>query len=107
MNSLVDAIRTLGPARLLATGLVLATPIAFFVVIPTRLTSPDMVLLYGDLAQTDAGQISSKLEAMGVPYELKANGTIIHVPSSQVLRLRMESESLWSSSEASLKSESG
>jgi flagellar M-ring protein FliF len=90
VNSLVDAIRTLGPARLLATGLVLATTIAFFVVITTRLTSPDMVLLYGDLAQTDAGQISSKLEAMGVPYELKANGTIIHVPSSQVLRLRME-----------------
>ncbi|MDP6829803.1 MAG: flagellar basal-body MS-ring/collar protein FliF [Alphaproteobacteria bacterium] len=89
MNSIFDAVKALGPARILATGVVLATVIAFFVVLTTRLTSPNMVLLYGELNQTDAGQITSKLEAMGVPFELKGNGTIIHVPSDQVLRLRM------------------
>ncbi|MBC8239700.1 MAG: flagellar M-ring protein FliF [Alphaproteobacteria bacterium] len=81
--------KALGPTRLLAAGVVLATAIAFLVVLTTRLTSPDMALLYGELAQNDAGQITSKLEAMGVPYELKASGTVIHVPAHQVLRLRM------------------
>ncbi len=89
MNSIIASVKAMGPARLLATGVVLATAIAFFVVLTTRLTSPNMALLYGELAQNDAGQIASKLETMGVPYELKASGTVIHVPSDQVLRLRM------------------
>lgn len=89
MNSIIELAKALGPTRLLAAGVVLTTAIAFLVVLTTRLTSPDMALLYGELAQNDAGQITSKLEAMGVPYELKASGTIIQVPADQVLRLRM------------------
>ena len=89
MNSIIEAVKSLGPARLLATGVVLATVVAFFIVLTTRLTSPNMALLYGELTQNDAGQITSKLETMGVPFELKASGTIIHVPADQVLRLRM------------------
>ena len=89
MNSIFEAVKALGPARILATGVVLATVAAFFVVLTTRLTSPNMTLLYGELAGNDAGQIATKLESMGVPYELKGNGTIIHVPADQVLRLRM------------------
>ncbi|MBT3782489.1 MAG: flagellar M-ring protein FliF [Rhodospirillaceae bacterium] len=89
MNSIFDAIKALGPARILATGMVLATVIAFFVVLTTRLTSPNMVLLYGELNQNDAGQITAKLESMGMPYELKGDGSVIHVPSDQVLKLRM------------------
>lgn len=89
MNSIFDAVKRLGPARLLATGVVLATVTAFFVVLTTRLTSPNMALLYSELSQNDAGQITAKLESMGVPYNLKAGGTVINVPSDQVLRLRM------------------
>ncbi len=86
----MDAVRALGPTRLLATGVVLATAIAFFVVLTTRLTSPNMALLYSELQQNDAGQITAKLESMGVPYELTGGGTVINVPADQVLRLRME-----------------
>ncbi|MBT7761112.1 MAG: flagellar M-ring protein FliF [Rhodospirillaceae bacterium] len=86
----MDAVKALGPARILATGVILATVVAFFIVLTTRLTSPNMALLYGELEQNDAGQITSKLESMGVPYELHGGGTVIHVPADQVLRLRMD-----------------
>jgi flagellar M-ring protein FliF len=89
VNSIITLAKALGPARLLATGVVLAVVIAFFVVLTTRLTSPNMALLYGELAPNDAGEITNKLEALGVPYKLKASGTVIHVPADQVLRLRM------------------
>ena len=48
-----------------------------------------MTILYGDLETTDSGQIITKLEAMGVPYELRGSGTQIFVPTDKALRLRM------------------
>ena len=48
-----------------------------------------MTILYGDLETTDSGQIITKLEAMGVPYELRGGGTQIFVPTDKALRLRM------------------
>lgn len=89
MNKLLEIFQRIGPGRLLAIGVAAATAIAFFAVIGTRLTSPGLSLLYGDLDVADSSQIVSRLESMGVPYELKGNGTVIYVPDSQVLRLRM------------------
>ena len=48
-----------------------------------------MTILYGDLDPKDAGQIVTKLETMTIPYELRAGGTQIFVPTDKVLRLRM------------------
>ena len=79
----------IGPGRLLAVGVAAATAIAFFAVIGLRLTSPGMSMLYGDLEIGDSSQIVNRLEAMAVPYEIKGNGSVIYVPDSQVLRLRM------------------
>ena len=89
MNKLLEIFQRIGPGRLLAIGVAAATAIAFFAVIGVRLTTPGLSLLYGDLDIGDSSQIVSRLEAMGVPYDLKGNGTVIYVPDSQVLRLRM------------------
>lgn len=48
-----------------------------------------MVLLYGDLDIKDSNQIIAKLDSANVPYELRANGTRILVPSDKALRMRM------------------
>ena len=48
-----------------------------------------MTILYGDLDPKDAGQIVARLETMTIPYELRAGGTQIFVPTDKVLRLRM------------------
>src|SRR4051794_20712204 len=66
----------------------IAASIAFFFLITSRLNTPSMALLYGELDPTDSGRIVGKLEAQKVPYELRGNGQI-YVPGDQVLRLRM------------------
>jgi len=81
--------RGLGAVRLGTMAAVGAGLIGFFVYLSTRLASPDMALLYGDLEINDSSQIVAELESMGVGYELQGNGRRILVPRDQVLRLRM------------------
>jgi flagellar M-ring protein FliF len=85
----IETIRNLGPIRLLTIAGVLAGVVGFFFFLMTRLTAPDMALLYNDLSTSDSGRIVAKLEASNVPYELRGNGGSILVPNDQVLRLRM------------------
>ncbi|HYM02494.1 MAG TPA: flagellar basal-body MS-ring/collar protein FliF [Stellaceae bacterium] len=89
MNGLIQTLRGLGPTRLVAIGGVAVAMIAFFAFLTTRIATPGMSLLYGDLDLRDSGQIIQKLEAMGIPYQLKGDGAQILVPSDQVARLRM------------------
>jgi flagellar M-ring protein FliF len=84
----LETLRNLGPSRLLVIAAIVAASIAFFFFISSRLNTPSMSLLYGDLDPTDSGRIVSKLEAQKVPYELRGTGQI-YVPGDQVLRLRM------------------
>jgi flagellar M-ring protein FliF len=63
--------------------------VIFFVFLSTRLNTTDMSLLYSELDSGDSSKIISKLETMGVPYKLQANGRQIMVPSDNALRLRM------------------
>lgn len=86
---MVDTLRNLGTTRLLVTGGVVVSLLALFFFLATRLTTPSMALLYGDLSMSDSGRIVQKLESMQVPHEIRGNGTSILVPSDQVARLRM------------------
>src|SRR3546814_686889 len=54
-----------------------------------RLSNPDLALLLADLETVDRANILKRLESMGVPFEIKAEGSQIVVPADQVLRLRM------------------
>ena len=89
MNSFTDTLRSLGPARLGMMVAVAAGTIAFFIYLTSRLSTPDMALLYADLDPQDSGQIVSRLEQMDVGYRLDPNGSQIFVPSDQVGRLRV------------------
>jgi len=82
-------VRNLGPMRLAVMGGVVFGLIGFFIFLTTRLTTPQMSLLYGDLQQNDSAGIVNQLESMSVPYELKKSGSEIHVPSDRALRLRL------------------
>jgi flagellar M-ring protein FliF len=89
VNGLVQTLRSLGPVRLVTIAGVGAAMVAFFYVLTTHIATPGMALLYGDLDLRDSGQIVQKLDAMGVPYQLKGDGNQIYVPADQVARLRM------------------
>ncbi len=89
MNGILETLKSLGTGRLVLMGVVAAVLLTAFIVITTRIASPRMSLLYGDLGQSDSAQIVTKLEQMGVPFELRAGGAQIYVPEEQALRLRL------------------
>ena len=89
MDAFLQMVRNLGPMRLAVMGGVVLGLIGFFIFLTTRLTTPQMSLLYGDLQQDDSASIVNQLESMSVPFELKRGGAEIHVPSDRALRLRL------------------
>ncbi len=89
MNSLLETLKNLGPARLGTMAAVAAGVIAFFIYLTSRLASPEMSLLYADLEAQDSGQIIARLEQMNVPYRITEDGSRILVPQDQVGRTRL------------------
>jgi flagellar M-ring protein FliF len=89
MSALLQPFRNLGPQRLFVLAAVSVGFVVLILFLTTRLTSPNMTLLYGDLELADSSSITTKLDAMSVPYEIRGNGSQILVPSEQVGRLRM------------------
>lgn len=55
----------------------------------SKISTSSMVLLYGNIDPKVAGEVITKLEGQGIPYELRGDGTQILVPSNQAPRLRM------------------
>ena len=89
MDSLLQTLRNLGTVRLVAMAGVGIGLIAFFIFLAVRLNTAQMSLLFSELDTKDSGKIVAQLEATGVPFQLRAGGTQILVPSDQVLRLRV------------------
>lgn len=85
----MQTLRNLGGVRLVVMASVIVGMIGFLVYLTTRLASPPMALLYGNLDASDSGRIVGVLEGANVPYELRNNGTQIYVPDDRVARLRM------------------
>lgn len=89
VEALFATLRGLGAVRLAAMAAVFVAVGGFLIVTISRLTAPEMALLYGNLDISEGAQIVSRLEGMDVPIELKGGGTQIYVPADQVARLRM------------------
>lgn len=89
MNGFVNTMRSLGPARLLAIGVVMIGLLGFFAYITERLTTPPMALLYGGLDSQDSSEIITRLDGLNIAYALVGDGSSIMVPEDQVPRLRI------------------
>tara|TARA_R110000787_G_scaffold8843_16_gene30355 strand:- start:2254 stop:3903 length:1650 start_codon:yes stop_codon:yes gene_type:complete len=89
VQGFAQTLRNLGTVRLVAMGGVAIGILVFFIFLSARLNTADMSLLYSDLDSGDSAKIVSKLETLGVPFELRADGRQIMVPSDKALRLRM------------------
>ncbi len=63
---------------------------AFLAYLAFQTTKPDMALLFSQIDEADAGHVVERLESMGIPYELRGNGTQIYVPDDRVARIRMD-----------------
>jgi flagellar M-ring protein FliF len=65
--------------------------IGFFAFLMARLSTPDMEVLYGNLAPGDAGAIVAELEAQNIAYRVTETAGVsrISVSGDQVARVRM------------------
>jgi len=90
VETLLQSIRNLGPMRLAIMGVVLIGMVAFFIYLTTRLTAPQMALLYADLQGADSTSITSQLAAQNIPFELRAGGAEVHVPANRVGEIRLQ-----------------
>jgi flagellar M-ring protein FliF len=89
VNSFLETLGRLGPARLGLMGAILAGLLLFFVFVSLRVSSPNMKLLYSDLEASDSSAIATKLDENQIRYELSADGSRINVPEKEVGRARM------------------
>ncbi len=89
MGALVETLKNLGPFRLAVIGGMAIALVAFFIFIMTRITTPQMELLYGDLDTSDAAEITKQLDAKNIPYQIGKNGTEIRVPADKVNQSRL------------------
>ncbi len=85
----MEMLRGMGTNRLVAMGVVAAGLIGIFLYLATQVGQPTMALLYGSLDLRDAGEITKRLDTMGVKYELRSDGTQVYVPDDRVLQLRV------------------
>ncbi|PCH80955.1 MAG: flagellar M-ring protein FliF [Hyphomicrobiales bacterium] len=89
MNGVIEFFKALGPARLGAMGAVALILMGFFAILIVRISEPNFVTLYTDLAFDDSSEIIRQLETQNIPFELRHEGAVILVPKDRVLRLRM------------------
>ena len=89
MNPLVDTIKNLGGTRLAMMGAVSIGLLIFFIFAATRLWTPSLSLLYGDLDPSEATQIVNELQSLNITGELSAGGTQVLVAADKVGNARM------------------
>ncbi|MBN9532609.1 MAG: flagellar M-ring protein FliF [Alphaproteobacteria bacterium] len=89
-GSLPEFLRAIGAARFGVMAGVAAALTAFFLYVAGVIAEPPKSILYAGLESRDAAQVTAKLDAMNVPYEMKGDGSTILVPADQVTKLRME-----------------
>lgn len=90
MQGLTNTLRSLGPGRIIALGVVAAGLIGLFAYIISRVGATDMTPLFAGLDPADSTAIVAELESRGTPFELANGGTTILVPPADVARLRLD-----------------
>jgi flagellar M-ring protein FliF len=89
VDSFIESLRNLGPARLAMMLLTFFGLLVFFIFIAVRSSAPAMSLLYGDLSSSDATEIAAKLDASNITYDIGENGTKISVLQKNVAKARL------------------
>ncbi|MBN8543134.1 MAG: flagellar M-ring protein FliF [Alphaproteobacteria bacterium] len=86
---MTESFRELGQikiAALLGSAVIL---IGFFIFISMRVAAPMMSPLFTNVPTDEGAKIIQELDKRGIPYELRAGGTQVMVPSDQVNKLRL------------------
>jgi flagellar M-ring protein FliF len=89
VSRFLESLKALGGLRLAGIAVVGLLVLGIVGGIVMRGGTQPMALLFGDLDLRESGQVTASLDKIRVPYELRAGGTQILVPSDQVDRMRL------------------
>jgi flagellar M-ring protein FliF len=89
MNGILEGLKALGPARIVAMVAVAAGMLGLLAVLSLRSGGGNMALLYADLDSREAAQMSDLLEHQHIAHQLGADGTELLVPADQVSQARL------------------
>ena len=89
MNAMVQSFKDLNQMKLAAMIGTAVVMIGFFAYLSLKVTAPNMAPIFTSVPLEDGAKIVQELEAENIPYEIRANGTQILVPSDKVDKLRM------------------
>ncbi len=89
MNGILDLILKAGPTRLFAALTIVAIAAAFLFTFVLRMGSEQNALLFAGVETREAAEITQRLEAASIPYEVRGDGSSIFVPRSRVPEARM------------------
>jgi len=90
MNGVLEGLKALGPARIVAMVAVAVGMLGLLAVLSLRGGGGDrMALLYADLDSREAAQMADMLESQHISHQLGADGTEMLVPSDQVAQARL------------------
>lgn len=89
MNAFNDALMKIGPMRLFAALGITAVVAAALFALVFRVGGEEKALLFSDVEMAEASEITAKLEAADIPFELRGDGTTIFVPRSKVMSARL------------------
>src|SRR5690606_9308345 len=89
VNGLLDLILKAGPTRLIAALGITAVAAALIFTLVVRMGGEEKALLFSGVEMREAAEITQRLEAAEIPYELRGDGSSIFVARSRVLEARM------------------
>jgi flagellar M-ring protein FliF len=89
MATVSDTLKGFGKPQLALMAAVGILLLGFFAVIAMRVSAPTFTSMYTNLSIEDSAKIVTELEQQNIPYQIRANGSEIAVPSDKMLRMRM------------------
>lgn len=89
MNGVLDGLKALGMARLVAMGAVALGVFTLLLVLALRGGGGRMGLLYGDLDLREAAQMADLLEHQHIAHQVDAGGSAILVPTERIAEARL------------------
>lgn len=90
MASVAAMVKDIGPVRLGLIALSALVVSAAMIILALRLSHPATVPLFSNLDAGDSANILTRLERMGIYYEVEEGGARIMVPVNKVLSARMQ-----------------
>jgi len=89
VNGILNLIVKAGPTRLFAALTIMAIAAAFLFTFVLRMGGEQNALLFAGVETREAAEITQRLEAAEIPYEIRGDGSSIFVPRSRVPEARM------------------